>query len=1132
MSFSRICRFAPVLLGLICCSLALAERVEMDLSGKGWQLWQDGQARWQDDELLLPPADLSKLPTNPPTGGWEKLGNAGKEVSVPGTAEEYLGNGSGPAGDVKGVTWWYRTITIPPATEARKILLRVESARLRTEVYIDHQLAGYDVIGNTPFEVDLTRFARPGQKCQLALRVTDPGGNFEWYDFASFKWGKYTIPLSHGFGGITGRVKLISADEVYVDDLYIQNTPAIRDINVISRVRNTSDRPAQRDLNVTVRGKDNAILVQKRVARVDLKPGENTIATPISAPEARLWDLDNPNLYTCSVELSDASGVRDSDSKRFGFRWFAPEGIGQDAVFRLNGKRIVVRTAISWGFWPINGIYVTPEMAQKQIQSAKALGLNMLNFHRCIGSPVVFEKADELGLLYFEEPGAYVAGGTDPFAQKLARAKLLRMVQRDRSHPSLVIYNMINEQWTDFGADKDDALFEIHKTDLRDAHAIDPSRTMVYASAWAYESNKEQRVKLHMRPFDDKQYFVGWQDIHRAVGPETWHQSDYRDPKAFYLHTDNTREIVYNGEEGAISAPPRLAKIKEQLAHEPNLGWDGGVYLRWYNAFEQFLDRKQLREAFPTVDDLCCAMGEVSLEHQGRKVENNRICNANDGYAVNGWEAELIENHSGIVDCFRNPKADPAIMAYYNQPLYVAVKARKQVLAIPDELLVDLYAVNEKNLTGPHTLRVIAKTSAGKQVFAADLPVTLSGGETYGQLLAEAVRVPVASDPGMLRLEGSLLSPAGQAVATGHDQVLVVDWKSDVISGQGAIYERGSRVRDFLKSTKGLDVPAYRDNLGKLDWVVIAHPMRDDPEVIPADALRDLTGQAKGLTATFFRGKEFKQQLHQRLDAKVDLNLPPGAPPDAAVPQTENYCIRWEGTLLPPTTGNYTLAVGSDDGVRLWLDDKLVIDQWLIRQYAEANVVLPLEAGKPVKVKLEFFQAAGSSQCRLAWVPPQADQADVEQLIGRAQRDGSTLLFLDRADTWMDLIQKHSKVQSRGRFDLGVNWVGGQFFVRKHPLFEGLPTNCALNWPYQRLVLSGPNRYALRLEGEQLVAGAYQSWPFDLGTAVAVIPSGQGRLIVSSLAICDSLNDPGSSAHVGRKLLCNYLRYAARPSKP
>ena len=58
-------------------------------------------------------------------------------------------------------------------------------------------------------------------------------------------------------------------------------------------------------------------------------------------------------LYVCEVELSEGKNWVDKDSRRFGFRWFEASGIGADAVFRLNGKRIMLRSAISWSFWPL-----------------------------------------------------------------------------------------------------------------------------------------------------------------------------------------------------------------------------------------------------------------------------------------------------------------------------------------------------------------------------------------------------------------------------------------------------------------------------------------------------------------------------------------------------------------------------------------------------------------------------------------------------------------------------------------------------------------------------------------------------------------------------------------------------------
>lgn len=145
-----------------------------------------------------------------------------------------------------------------------------------------------------------------------------------------------------------------------------------------------------------------------------LAKGENTITMDLNCPNAKLWNPDSPHLYVCRVELKSA--------KEYGMQipglsvsaGLNRQGLEKDAQLRLNGQRVMLLTAISWGYWPVGGLYATPEMAEKQILTAKALGLNMLNFHRSIGSPVVLEKADELGLLYLEEPGSFPPQDTIP----------------------------------------------------------------------------------------------------------------------------------------------------------------------------------------------------------------------------------------------------------------------------------------------------------------------------------------------------------------------------------------------------------------------------------------------------------------------------------------------------------------------------------------------------------------------------------------------------------------------------------------------------------------------------------------------------------------------------------------------
>ena len=77
-------------------------------------------------------------------------------------------------------------------------------------------------------------------------------------------------------------------------------------------------------------------------------------------------------------------------------------------------------------------------------------------------------------------------------------------------------------------------------------------------------------------------------------------------------------------------------------------------------------------------------MGNVSFEHQGRRIEGMRMQNLGDAYMVNGWEAMPYDNHSGIVYIYRNPKGDASILAYYNQDsafsylLYVFPDAQKR----------------------------------------------------------------------------------------------------------------------------------------------------------------------------------------------------------------------------------------------------------------------------------------------------------------------------------------------------------------------------------------------------------------------------------------------------------------------
>ena len=1108
-------------------------RYTIPLTGGGWSLWLDKEASWQNDRLYLPHeiTDLSLLPVNVPTGGWQTLSHNpdAVPVEVPGTVEEYLPVTDNPRPEnFRGVSWWYRKITIPADQQKKRFIIYFESVRMRAEVYLDGKLVAYDLIGETPFHVDITDEAKPGKEQLLAIRVTNPGGNFHWQDFDIMKWGEYNIPPSRSFTGIIGRVKLESVNPVFISDIYMQNTPELTKVNAILSFTNETSSSVKQDMELIVNEKGNPdkVVFRQTLKAISFPAGNHEVTIPVNVPDAKLWDLSTPELYTCNVLIKKGKKMLDQDKKDFGFRWFTVDGVGKDAVLRLNGRRIMLRSAISWGYFPVTGLIATTEMAEKQVRTAKSLGLNMLNFHRCIGSPVVLEKADELGLLYYEEPGSFHSANHDPFIRTIVNEKLKRMVYRDRSHPSLVIFNLINEFGGPLSQDK--ALVAKRMNDMREAHAIDPSRIMSFTSGWAGSEDKEEDSKAHMLPFDTTLYRKGWYDNHRAGGPETWVENYYKGPKDNIMYTSNRTEVYLRGEEGAISTPPRIQMIYDQIKSTGKTGWDGLFWQSQYKAFADYFQKKGLAPHFGSLDALTRAMGNVSFEHQGRRIEGMRMQNLGDAYMVNGWEAMPYDNHSGIVDIYRNPKGDASVLAYYNQSLYVAVASRNQVVKLPGIATVDFYIVNEENLKGAHTLDIKLIAPDGKVVYTRNEEVNIKGGENFGQLLLENVEIPINGMAGTYRVEAGLKAGGQEIFALGNDEVVAVSWQASDLAGKGAYYgSNNDKVAAFYKQATGKELPAFTSEMGKLDWLVVNRSSLDEPVVIPSAYFKDKDGKSS-LKATWYSEADMNIVAAVKSATEINRTFVDGAQPDESVPANQPFSVVWEGEIYPPESGQYLLGVETDRGVRMYVDGRQLIDEYYNESPMKQDRPVVMEAGKPVKVRLVYRQTRQSGQIQLKWSQPSAATIAPQKLFERVKNEGTTLILLGSTETWMKSVAEYTNTVYNGYYNVGKDWIGGIHFVKKHPLFEGLPVDDALNWPYQVVVKNGDRRFGFRMQGEELVVGSYRSTPFELGTAVGVIPCGKGKIIFSSLDIADNLSDPSGPAEVARKILCNYIKYSLR----
>jgi hypothetical protein len=121
-----------------------------------------------------------------------------------------------------------------------------------------------------------------------------------------------------------------------------------------------------------------------------------------------------------------------------------------------------------------------------------------------------------------------------------------------------------------------------------------------------------------------------------------------------------------------------------------------------------------------------------------------------------------------------------------------------------------------------------------------------------------------------------------------------------------------------------------------------------------------------GLTGQYYNGLDFDQLALTRKDRYIDFNWGSGSP--APQVQVDRFSVRWTASLVAPKSGVYEFKAFTDDGVRLWVGDELVIDRW--HDATESQGSVELVEGEAYELKMEYFEDGGGAQARLLWAPP------------------------------------------------------------------------------------------------------------------------------------------------------------------
>lgn len=135
----------------------------------------------------------------------------------------------------------------------------------------------------------------------------------------------------------------------------------------------------------------------------------------------------------------------------------------------------------------------------------------------------------------------------------------------------------------------------------------------------------------------------------------------------------------------------------------------------------------------------------------------------------------------------------------------------------------------------------------------------------------------------------------------------------------------------------------------------------------PQPAVADVS--AAGLRGEYFDNEDFTGLKLTRTDATVDFNWGFASPDPLINPET--FSIRWTGQLIAPVSGNYVLVTQSDDGVRLWLGNQLMIDNFTSHPLTEdRSSSIALNAGQSYNLRLEYFEMTANAIIRLMWIRP------------------------------------------------------------------------------------------------------------------------------------------------------------------
>lgn len=407
------------------------------------------------------------------TAGWSSGFTPECELAVPGSWNEqradlthYFGRG------------WYQTRFSSSADWAQRgVLLHVGAAQRQARVWLNGRLVGTHRGGCLPFACDLPAFLRAGEN----LLVIEVDGSLDPWDLppARLKEGEERAGFHHSnpavtydffpFAGLHRSVNLqLTPTLTRIESLRVTPTLAAdRSEAAVETVVDCagSERPQDTEVWVEIEG-------HHQRASIDAA-GRATTRHLIAQP--RLWDIGQPELYTARVSLKSAGRDLDRYEQHFGVRSIE---VSADQ-FLLNGQPVFFSGFGKHEDFAVAGRGLVLPVVVRDFDLMRWVGANSFRTSHYPYAEEWYEFADRHGVLVIAETPfvGLNARMYRPDVMTRASGLLREMIERDRHHPSVVLWSLANEP--DIESGEGDAFFRRIATEAR---ALDPTRPITYVA--------------------------------------------------------------------------------------------------------------------------------------------------------------------------------------------------------------------------------------------------------------------------------------------------------------------------------------------------------------------------------------------------------------------------------------------------------------------------------------------------------------------------------------------------------------------------------------------------------------------------------------------------------------------------